>query len=447
MVKQIKMYKLRPYQEDAVSAAIKYINTNYGKRKVPKSIIVAPTGAGKSLYIANIVLQTNLKTIVIQPNIELLSQNYEKYVSYGFEASIFSSGLKSKELSEVVFATIGSIKAVTEVVRDEGYGLIIIDECDRMTKKGSMIDTFINETGIDRVIGLTATPVELRLYSTGPDLVMINRSRSNLFTSIIHVTQIYELLDMGFWSPINYKSYDVNTKVLRLNGSGTEFTDESLHKFFTLNRLDSKVAKLIEIEGRKHNLVFVPDIECAKMMSKSIPGAKSVYHGMPTKERVKIVKDFKAGKINTVINCNILSIGFDFPELDHIIMTRPTNSFALYYQQIGRGVRTHQNKKDILISDLSNNTFRFGRLEGITFMKNDKGQWDMYNNGSQMTNIGYKTPTSRVPKMIFGKDKGKPLTEIETGLLEWVCRKFATDTDFARNFVENCRKELCNRLG
>lgn len=108
------MYKLRPYQQIAVDNAIDHLNSKTTK----KGIIVAPTGAGKSLYIAEIVNRLKEPCLVLQPNKELLAQNYEKYTSYGNEASIFSASLNSKEIGHVTFGTIGSVKSKVENLRN-----------------------------------------------------------------------------------------------------------------------------------------------------------------------------------------------------------------------------------------------------------------------------------------------------------------------------------------
>ena len=60
-------------------------------------------------------------------------------------------------------------------------------------------------------------------------------------------------------------------------------------------------------------------------------------------------------------------------------MARPTSSFAIYYQQIGRGVRIHPDKEDVLITDFSDNIERFGKIEGIKFDLSEEGKWEMFN--------------------------------------------------------------------
>lgn len=112
------MFNPRLYQRKAINAALTYIN---GKSK-KRPIIVEAVGAGKTVTIANIIIESNLKTIILQPNKELLQQNYEKYLDYGFTASIYCASLNKKELSDVVFATIGSIVKIADEIAELGYG-------------------------------------------------------------------------------------------------------------------------------------------------------------------------------------------------------------------------------------------------------------------------------------------------------------------------------------
>ena len=75
--------------------------------------------------------------------------------------------------------------------------------------------------------------------------------------------------------------------------------------------------------------------------------------------------EFKAGKIKVVTNVGVLTTGFDYPELDTVVMARPTMSLALYYQIVGRAIRPHPDKESAWIVDLCGNYKRFGRVEDL----------------------------------------------------------------------------------
>ncbi|MEC7183712.1 MAG: DEAD/DEAH box helicase family protein, partial [Bdellovibrionota bacterium] len=125
------MYKLRPYQQEAVENSI-----NYFKKKRDPAVIVLPTGAGKSLVIAELAKIAKGRVLILAHVKELVEQNHEKYISYGLEAGIYSAGLNQKESSQK--AIFGSIQSVARVEDSffNGFTLLIIDECHRVSSEG-----------------------------------------------------------------------------------------------------------------------------------------------------------------------------------------------------------------------------------------------------------------------------------------------------------------------
>nr|DAQ35880.1 MAG TPA: Chromatin remodeling complex ATPase [Caudoviricetes sp.] len=149
-------YKLRDYQQQASDAAIRFFSDNTKKRN---AIEVLPTGAGKSLVIADIASRLEGHTLVFQPSKEILEQNYMKLCSYGvLDCSIYSASFGRKEISRVTFATIGSVKNHPELFQH--FRNIIIDECHLVNPKEGMYKEFLTMLRC-KVLGLTATPYRL----------------------------------------------------------------------------------------------------------------------------------------------------------------------------------------------------------------------------------------------------------------------------------------------
>lgn len=425
---------LRSYQQQAVNDALAYINSKNDK----KVIIIQPVGSGKSHVIAAIANEIEEPLIVLQPSKELLKQNIQKYWDYGNEASVYSASLSSKELGHVTFGTIGSIKNEVNRIKQLGVKVLIIDECHQASKNESQLAQFIQATGIKKIIGLTATPCELGSFMGQSYLKMINRSRKNLFQEVIHCTQVKEVVDGGYWTNIIYEDKHVDTSKLKLNTTGSDYTEESLNQFYIQNGLKGRILQEVEklqAEGRKSILVFVPSIHQAEEVAKFIPNAACVHSKTDNKLRDNIIKAFKNLQLGVVVNVGVLLTGFDCPTLDAIIHARPTNSFVIHYQSYGRIVRPHVDKLNGKICDYSGNFAKFGKLEDIEFRRNE-GYWAMYSGQNKLT-IGKMSKDEDewgrpiVKKDIpfdgiiyFGKYKGTHISELPDGYLKWIKSDF-----------------------
>src|SRR6187401_3552161 len=126
------MYKLRSYQQEAVDNTIKY----FQKKRDP-ALIVLPTGAGKSLVIAELARIAKGRVLVLAHVKELVEQNYDKYVSYGLVAGIFSASLGKKDRDQkAIFGSVQSVaRAPDEFFRN--FSLLVIDECHRVAEEGA----------------------------------------------------------------------------------------------------------------------------------------------------------------------------------------------------------------------------------------------------------------------------------------------------------------------
>ncbi|MFI3247430.1 MAG: DEAD/DEAH box helicase family protein, partial [Ferrimonas sp.] len=121
-------YTLRPYQQQAVDAVLQH----FRQQRTP-AVVVLPTGAGKSLVIAELARLARGRVLVLTHVQELVAQNQEKFASYGQESAIYSAGLGKKEQhAKVVFASIQSLAVIAETIT-EPYSIMIIDECHRLS--------------------------------------------------------------------------------------------------------------------------------------------------------------------------------------------------------------------------------------------------------------------------------------------------------------------------
>lgn len=374
------MIDLRPYQQEANDAILDFFE--FGKPE-DHPVVVAPTGAGKSIIIAHAANALRSGVLVLQPSKELLEQNYEKFTTYGGRAAIYSASMGQKNVGAVTFATIGSIKSCPELFAHVKY--ILIDECHLVPPDSeSMFMTFLAAHPEAKVVGLTATAFRLKKYNdpfTGEPYSQINllmRERPRFFNRFLHITQIKELYDLKYLAPVKYIPLEWNNGELRYNSTGAEYTEESMDFALKQQKIHERLPDIIQQsidKGRKYRIVFVKNVIDAIILSARVPNSACVHGGTKKKERQKILGDFKAGKIKTVFNVGVLTIGFDFPALDAIIIARPTMSLALYMQMVGRGIRMHSSKQDCALVDMCGNISRFSKLEDITYTTDHEGKW------------------------------------------------------------------------
>jgi superfamily II DNA or RNA helicase len=108
------------------------------------------------------------------------------------------------------------------------------------------------------------------------------------------------MTELGFWSPLQYESYDFDTGALVYNSTNAEFTDDSIKRAYKQQDIGGKIVKRIsELKDRKSILVAVPSIEEAKELSTRLPSCEAIFSGMPDSDRNQIISDFKSGKFAT----------------------------------------------------------------------------------------------------------------------------------------------------
>ena len=381
-------YTLRDYQEASVNAGVSFLLD----KKEENGVEVLPTAAGKSLVISSIVKRLDAPCIVLQPSKELLEQNFEKFQSYGERPAIFSASAGEKTIgSSVTLATIGSIKSHVEKFSHIKY--IIQDECHNLTNpKGGSVMEFFKAFPQVKVLGLTATPFRLSSNSLGSELRWITRTSPKIFNKVVHVVQIQDLLRRGFLAKLEYKQIKTgfNPNRLRINSSGSDYTDESVRSHFNELHFSDQIVRcvnrLLEL-GRDRTLVFTRFVEEAQYVADKVRGAVVVSADTPKKEREQMVSDFKAGKIPAICNVGIFGIGFDYPQLANVVLAAPTMSLAKYYQWVGRVLRPHPSKESAFVIDMVGLSQKFGRIEDLQVGNDGGNKWFMHNNGKHLTNV------------------------------------------------------------
>ena len=355
------MYTLRTYQQEAVECTLNY----FRKRRSP-AVIVLPTGAGKSLVIAELAKIAKGRVLVLAHVKELVEQNHLKYESYGLQAGIYSAGLNQKDSEQkVIFGSIQSVaKAKDTFFRD--FTLVVIDECHRIglepdSQYAKVIKQLKQNNPRICILGLTATPYRLGLgwiYNVALRGEM-KTQELRFFKHCIYDLPLEYMIRNKYLTPpvkvdIPVTSYDFSELV----EGGTAYTmaqlEEALHQQRRLTPLIIKnIIDITESDQRQGVMIFSSTVKHAQEIMDHLPPgqAKLVVGTTELSERDQIVNDFKTKAFKYLVNVSVLTTGFDAAHVDVIAILRPTESISLYQQIIGRGLRLDTDKKDCLVLD------------------------------------------------------------------------------------------------
>ncbi|MHA2713595.1 DEAD/DEAH box helicase [Vibrio owensii] len=360
------MYTLRPYQADSVKAVIHY----FRKHTTP-AVIVLPTGAGKSLVIAELARLAKGRVLVLAHVKELVEQNHAKYEGYGLKGSIFSAGLGRKETDQqVVFASVQSVVRNLDSFKNQ-FSLLVIDECHRVpdekTSSYQKVITHLRELnpGI-KVLGLTATPYRLGMgwiyqYHTRGQ---VRTEEPRFFRDCIFELPIRYLLDENFLTPARMMdapvlSYDFSQ--LKPANTGRYKETEMDMVIDKAKRATPQIVEQITqyANERKGVMVFAATVRHAQEIHGLLPEGETaiVIGDTPTPERDAIIQSFKNREIKYLVNVSVLTTGFDAPHVDLIAILRPTESVSLYQQIVGRGLRLSEGKSECLVLDYAGNSY------------------------------------------------------------------------------------------
>lgn len=387
------MYTLRSYQKQASDAAVKLFTSDSDRN----GLLILPTGSGKSHIIADIASRIDSPLLVFCPSKEILEQNCAKFQHYGIlDYGCYSASVGQKDINRITFATIGSV--MNHMKDFDCFRYVLIDECHYVNSREGQYKQFIEEKN-RQVIGLTATPYRLSRSMGGSVLKFLTRTRPRIFKKVIYCCQVGELLAKGYLADLHY--YDLTSIDLRRvksNSTGADYDEKSLVEEYErsgfYDKLASTVVKVLHPKSgipRKGVLVFTAfRRESEELVAKlRIIGIKAaiVTGDTPKREREEILSKFKSGEIKVVSNVGVLTTGYDYPELDTVVLARPTKSLGLYYQMVGRALRPYKDK-DGWVVDLSGNYKRFGNVADL-YITRPKGstRWAVYSRGRQLTNV------------------------------------------------------------
>jgi len=360
---------LRDYQRRSIDQLYSWMESNEGN-----PCLVLPTGAGKSHIVAAMckeILQewTETRLLMLTHVKELIEQNAEKMREHwpGAPMGIFSSSLGKKELGEPI--TFAGIQSIAKRANDVGYiDIVIIDECHLVGHRDEGgYRKFLNALKIInphiRVVGLTATP-----YRLGHGYIT---DKPAIFDDLIEPVGIEELVYKGFLSTLRSKVTVEKLSVEGVHKRGGEYIEKELQAAVNVDKKNNAVIdEVLSVAGdRKAWLFFCAGVSHAQNIADILNErgitAKCITGSMSKNERKEAIADFKSGRIRAVTNANVLTTGFDYPDIDLIVMLRPTMSPALYVQMAGRGLRVKSHTDHCLVLDFAGVVSMHGPITAV----------------------------------------------------------------------------------
>lgn len=358
--------ELRTYQQTAINTLFEYMANYKGN-----PCIEAPCGAGKSVIIAGICRELftqygkDIRVVILAHQKELIEQDARALYNLwdGVDIGIYSASLKQKNLDcPITYASIQSIYRL----QSPRFNFIIVDECHLINaeEENSMYRKFINRCAC-RVIGLTATPWRLGLG----DIV----ESGSLFDYMIHTTTIEALQNEGYLARLVNKGTVSVFDLKNVTIKGGEYVESSLQKAVDTYTKNEEVVDEIIKAGlkykREHWLIFCAGIEHAEHIAEILNQkgiiASPITSEMSAERREEILYLFSHGQIKALTNARLLTTGYDYPDIDMVVMLQPTLSPVLYSQEAGRGLRKKTNGGDCLLLDFAGNVLRHGPITHV----------------------------------------------------------------------------------
>lgn len=341
---------LRDYQDEAVSALIQSALTK------PKNPLAAlPTGTGKSLVIAGFVqaalnVYAGTRFLMATHVKELVEQNYEKMLALMPNApiGIYSAGLRRRDTAlPIIFGSVASMVNKAHLFGHRDF--LIVDEAHMVSPRdGTNYQRLISELRKTNprmiVVGLSATPYRL---GQGHLTEGENSIFDHVAIDLTGVDAYNRFVDEGYLAPIVPKRTQARIDVEGVGMVGGEFNGRQLREASDKEAITrAAIEEALEFgHDRACWLTFASGVEhaehIAEMQRSMGINATCVHSKMTTAERDERLRDFRAGKIRSMVGYKVLTTGFDHPPIDMIIDLYATASPGMHVQKYGRGGRPY----------------------------------------------------------------------------------------------------------
>ncbi len=357
---------LRPYQEVAVSDACNALD------KHGNTLIVAPTGAGKTIMLSALVGKRHEKgrrVLVIQHRDELVSQNKAKFekVNPYITTSIVNGTVKHWD-GEAVFSMVQTMSRDRNLRDRPMFDMVVVDEGHHAAAPTYMkvINAVLEDNDSAEIVGFTATP------NRGD-----GKGLRSVFNNCAHQIELATLIREGFL--VRPKSFvidlGVGEQLDNVTKRGKEYDMEEVAAIMDRQVINDRIVSewKAKASGRK-TVVFCSTVSHAEHVCDSFinSGVKANFVTGETDkdERAQMLHDLEFGDLQVIVNVAVLTEGFDAPPVSCVILTRPCSQKGTMVQMIGRGLRIldpelypNTIKTDCIVMDFGTSIITHGGLD------------------------------------------------------------------------------------
>lgn len=360
------MKELRPYQKDSIQSLREGFASGH-KRQV----LAASTGAGKSIIAIELirnVLEKEKRVMFLCDRRVLVGQFSQHLYAEKIQHGVIMAG-NSKRMYEKV--QIASVQTLEKMDGWPKVDLVIVDEIHAVMRKS--LKAMMDAQPDMKIIGLTATPYQAEL--------------KNYFSSVTNVITMGELVDQGFLVPFRvFAATEIDTRGVKVTAG--EWQKDELQER-GLRVVGDVVADYIKISSEvwgepRKTICFSSGVahgaELVKRFAEQGLNFVQISYLDDDEYKADVLKEFAKPdtSILGVISTDILTRGFDQPDVEHVIIAKPLRkSFSQHVQMVGRGARTYTGKKFCVIQDNSGNWLRFSDSfselyhDGVKTLDND----------------------------------------------------------------------------
>ena len=322
-----------------------------------------PTGTGKTRLFTSIIRDINVwglrhninyRILIIAHRSELIEQSSRSLDKYRIRHGVLAGTMKDKrDLTQAI--QVASIQTITHpsnrcLIEDLQFDFIIIDEAHHAVANSyQKLWEFCPDS---KKLGVTATPWRMN-----------NSGFAKIFDAYIPSMSIKEFIHKGWLAAYQYYSIPNNSEIIKSIESIREFDIEGDYKSSALIEVfdTSKIrAQLYDSYAKnalgKKGIIYSISREhsehiCAQYRSRNVK-IENIDSKTPAKQRESVIKAFKDGDIDIIVNVDIFSEGFDCPDIEFIQLARPTKSLVKYIQQVGRGLRKNGDKRCVILDNV-----------------------------------------------------------------------------------------------